>query len=168
MAVVLIVVTVFMFPAPETVQFADVKVGDVYTGKEIIAPFTFHINKSEQEYARDRETAAHGVPLVFNRVDSIGENEVARFDKFFQRLQSVVHAKSPDSTRVNVIKDILNEYGITMEEGNLPLLLREDIFRAASGKTSGLEAYRKELRGILLDPSAAKGGERDLSVGGFF
>jgi hypothetical protein len=154
MLVILIISTAFMFPSPETLKFADLTVGDVYTDKEIIAPFTFHITKSQEEIDKDWEEARQSVPWVFTRVDSIAANQLSRFDKFFQRLQSVSRAKSPDSTRINVIREILSEYNIEMEESNLPLLIREDIFMAASGTTSGFKAYRKELRRILLDTYA--------------
>jgi putative nucleotidyltransferase with HDIG domain len=154
MATILIVTTAFMFPSPETQKFAQWNVNDVYTAEEIIAPFTFHISKSEEEITRDRKAAEEKVPYVFTRADSIDQVELNRFDRFFQRLQSVSRAQSPDSTRINVVREILNDYTIVIEDANLPLLIRADRLTTSSGRQSDLEAYRKELRRLLLDTFA--------------
>ena len=65
MVLTAVVTTTLMFPSSQTFQFSNLNDGDVYSGKEIIAPFTFFINKSEGEIDRDRQKASRVIPLVF-------------------------------------------------------------------------------------------------------
>ena len=67
----LVVVTTLMFPSGQSLQFANLKEGNVYTGKEIIVPFTFFIKKSEEVLAEDRKRASEKIALVFTRNDII-------------------------------------------------------------------------------------------------
>lgn len=115
----------FLFPSGESFEFATLKQGDVYTGKEIIAPFTFPINKSEEEIERDREAAAEKIPPVFVRYDSIEQAALQRFGRLYQKVDSIRTAKAPDSLKLRQVADILNEHSILIEDSLLPFFLRK-------------------------------------------
>ena len=123
MGLVLVVVTTFMFPYEPSFQFANLKEGNVYIGKEIIAPFTFLINKSEEEYNRDKKLTAEKVPSVFVREDSIERISINNLDQFFQSIDEIRETISSDSIKVRKLQDLLNNYTIIIEQKNIPFLL---------------------------------------------
>ncbi len=128
MGLTIIIATTLMFPYRQSFQFANLNEGDVYIGEEIIAPFTFHINKSDEEYNRDKKIAVEKVPLVFNRVDSIEQIALKNFNNFFQSIEAIHASASPDSIKIRRLSDILNNYpSIIIEQGNIPFLLNRDI-----------------------------------------
>jgi len=124
MGIALVVSTTFMFPQRQSSQFANLKERDVYVGEEIVAPFTYMINKSEEEYNNDKKTAQEKVPLVFVRVDSIERNSLMTFDEFVQRLDMIRDSILPDSIRIRQVHDLFKTYYIFEE--NIPYLLKLD------------------------------------------
>ncbi len=114
-----------MFPHSQTYQFAHLKEGDVYIGEEIIAPFTFLVNKSPQEYERDKKAAAEKVPPVFNYVDSVAEGSLQQLRSFFESLDAIRASVSPDSIKLRRLRDILNLHTIIVEQEILPHLIAE-------------------------------------------
>lgn len=117
-------ITVLFFPSSQTFQFSSIKVGDVYTGKEIIAPFTFFVNKSQEEIEHDRKSAAEKIPLVFTKNDSIEDEVLKGFDDFFQSIQLIRASDMPDSTKLKRIRDILNNDSIISDDASAQYLLR--------------------------------------------
>ncbi|MFQ5750646.1 MAG: hypothetical protein ACE5HI_01500, partial [bacterium] len=164
----IIVSTTFMFPYSQSYQFVHLNEGDVYIGSEIIAPFTFHINKSAEEYNRDKKIAAEKVPLVFTRVDSIEQNSLKKLDEFFQSIDAIQASVSPDSIKIRRLGDLLNNYSIIIERENLPFLLNGSLVAAsvnnlsnnktnknvnhiAPGAKFKYELFKKNLKRILVD-----------------
>ncbi|RMD87647.1 MAG: hypothetical protein D6813_13225, partial [Calditrichaeota bacterium] len=127
MGFVIIAITFLIFPREPSFEFANLREGDVYMGKEIIAPFTFFINKSPEEYERDKKLAAEKVPPVFVRVDSIEANEIQKFNQFFAELEIIRKTSEPDTIRIKKLQELLNNYFIIIEKENLPLLLKSQI-----------------------------------------
>ncbi|MFQ5602137.1 MAG: HD family phosphohydrolase [bacterium] len=123
MGVAIIVSTTFMFPYEQSYRFAHLNEGDVYIGDEIIAPFTFHIMKSEEEYNRDKQLAAQKVPLVFAREDSIEQKSLTELENFFKSIDAIRESVSPDSIKVRRLSDFLNNASIIIEQNYIPLLL---------------------------------------------
>ncbi|MFQ5648629.1 MAG: HD family phosphohydrolase [bacterium] len=157
-----VITTSLMFPSGQSFQFSHLKVGDVYTGKEIIAPFTFFINKSEDEIARDRKASAEKIPLVFMRADSIETLSTKEFDDFFESIQLIRASELPDSTKLKRIRDILNKDSIISDQAHTRYLLsvpsavdktRRTKAKKNSGSDAGLtfEKLKQNLKTILLD-----------------
>ncbi len=155
-----IVTTSLMFPASQSFQFSNLKVGDVYTGKEIIAPFTFFINKTQEDITRDRKAAAEKIPLVFTRSDSIEGMSLKEFDDFFESIRLIRQSDMPDSTKLKRIRDILNNDSIISEQATSQLLLRLPSAQTQGKKTKArnnddialqIETLRQRLRTILTD-----------------
>lgn len=162
MGVALVTLATLMFPHEQTYQFANLKERDVYVGDEIIAPFTFLINKSEEEYNNDKKVAAEKVPWVFNRIDSVQAGALKKFDDFFRQVDAIRASISSDSIRVRRLRELLNSQFIIMEEANLPILLsqsksptsRKSRTQARDNEQRGelnYETFKRDLRRILVD-----------------
>lgn len=148
MGLAIVTVTTFMFPHVKTFQFANLKEGDVYIGDEIIAPFTFFINKSEEEYNRDIKIATEKVPPVFIRVDSIEKNSLNNLEQFFQSINEIRDSVSHDSIKVRALRDILNNYSIIIEQENIPFFLLDNIEspKKSANKHQKFNNYDKNFR----------------------
>ncbi|MFQ5822725.1 MAG: HD family phosphohydrolase [bacterium] len=105
----------------------DLKEGDVYTDEEVIAPFTFFINKSEEEYNRDKKIAAEKVPPIFVRKDSIEIEAIEKLDQLIQKIDEIRNSVYSDSIKIRRIKEVLNDYSIIIEQENIAFLLTDKI-----------------------------------------
>ncbi|MDZ7373829.1 MAG: HDIG domain-containing protein [candidate division KSB1 bacterium] len=123
-----VVGTALLFPRGKTYQFANLRVGDVYVGEEIIAPFTFPVSKTEEEYRQDVERARQAVPAVFAKQDSIRDLELSRFSRLLRRLILSAKVSSAAEAQSADLAPILRDYGILLPEESLeslPVLLRQ-------------------------------------------
>jgi membrane-associated HD superfamily phosphohydrolase len=59
--VVLGVTLIFLFPRGHSLQFSDLTIGSI-SPRRIIAPFSFEILKTREEYQKDREAAIQNPP----------------------------------------------------------------------------------------------------------
>ncbi|NOZ60468.1 MAG: HDIG domain-containing protein [Calditrichaeota bacterium] len=113
-----------MLPRGRSFKYSDLKEGEVYVGDEIIAPFTFPINKTDDEYQRDLRRAASEVMPVFVRNDSIRSLELTSIEVFFDSLNAM--AKEADETNLSKkLSHLLADYKINSSEEILSLLLQE-------------------------------------------
>jgi len=110
----------FMFPRGKSYQFADLKEGRVYIGPEIIAPFTFPVNKSEEEYANDVKKARDSVARVFQKRPEIAATELQQLNAFVEQLQALL--KKRETTREQV-EDLFRESGVILSEEDVSYLL---------------------------------------------
>src|SRR5574341_2623416 len=78
---------VLLFPAGKSFQFADLREGEVYEGEQIIAPFTFSIDKTPEEYNRDVRQARESVYPVFVRNDSVEAQQLRALDSFLASVE---------------------------------------------------------------------------------
>ena len=69
-----IILLSLMFPRGESIE-VDFKVGSVWAGKDLIAPFSFSVYRDEREFSSDVEAARKKVYPVFDR-DIFVEDEV--------------------------------------------------------------------------------------------
>lgn len=164
MGLVIVATVTLLFPSSQSLQFANFKEGDVYTGEEIIAPFTFFVNKSDEEITEDRKNATEEVPLVFKRIDSLAQKTLNSFDMFYKRIHSIHTSAPPDSIKLRTIRDILNNYSVIVDQSNIPLLIKGNVLGASdntikkegkSGETtSNFEIFMENLRRIMQDTYA--------------
>lgn len=111
-ALSLVLLVTLLFPRGKSFKFADLKQGDVYVGREIIAPFTFSVKKTSEEYEADVQAARERVLPVFVRVDSVAQRQLRRIENFFVALDSIAMSGQPDSAKIDRATDLLNRYGI--------------------------------------------------------
>ncbi|MFQ5636608.1 MAG: HD family phosphohydrolase [bacterium] len=154
-----VIMTTLMFPQSQSVQFSHLNEGDVYIGEEIIAPFKFLINKSDEEYERDKTNAMEKIPWVYNYVDSVSHSSLERLKKFFQSIDAIRESVSPDSIKQRRLQDVLNDHFVIMEEDNKFLLLSTENLEIKETKNNKsepdepfqYEILKKDLLRILAD-----------------
>lgn len=160
MVLTAVVTTTLMFPSSQTFQFSNLNDGDVYSGKEIIAPFTFFINKSEGEIDRDRQKASRVIPLVFTDADSIEGLTLKEFDDFFDSIRLIRESIFPDSLKLRRIQDILNNDSIIIDKANARHLAYEVQMEKSRTTAAGTERsesafdfdlFAQKQRRILVD-----------------
>jgi putative nucleotidyltransferase with HDIG domain len=168
MAFIIVTSTALMFPHQKSYQFSHLAVGDVYMGDEIIAPFTFFIDKSNEEYDKDKRRAGEEVPLVFTRLDSVPERALRKFNEFVSAVEALKRGTAPDSIEIRQLQDILNRHSIIIEQQYVPLLLARGTTESSTRRTReapepgatrpgslqasfDFEALKSNLRRILVD-----------------
>jgi putative nucleotidyltransferase with HDIG domain len=145
MAVLLVLLFTFMFPQGKSFKFADLKEGDVYVGEEIIAPFTFSVNKTASEYEADVKVAREKVEPVFVRVDSIAQKQLRRLEYFFVSLDSIRMSPRADSVKIGLVRDLLNRNGIVASDSELFLLISRPGAQDRKGSRSRQSTSAKGL-----------------------
>ena len=116
MGIVFAFILSLMFPTGKSFQFADLKEGRVYVGSEIIAPFTFAVNKSDDEYQADIEEARASVAPVFEREKSITDSQLEKLTFFLDQLLLLL--KEGTSQRED-LEALFRDFGIVMSEEDL-------------------------------------------------
>ena len=118
--IVLCSILAFIFPKGKSYQFGDLKEGSVYVGEEVIAPFTFSVNKSEEEYSRDIEEARESVKPVFEYRPQVENAQMERIRYFAEQMNTLL--KNP-TTHPSDLKSILNDAGIVLSDSDIRALL---------------------------------------------
>ena len=77
----LVILISFLFPRGEALKYSY-KLNDI-TREPIIAPFTFPILKTVDDYEKDKKIEKKSVPFIFNRNKDIVNNQILEIDKFF-------------------------------------------------------------------------------------
>lgn len=159
--VMFVIGTSLMFPSSKSFQFSNLKEGDVFTDKEIIAPFTFFINKSENEITLSRTIAAEEVPLVFRKVDSLETASIKTFADFFNAIETLREATLPDSLKFKKLQEVLNNNFVLIEYGNIEYLLTSPFVseqqpdkKRSRNSVSDLDRFEQKLKRIFIDQYA--------------
>ena len=80
----LVVLISFLFPRGDTLKYSY-KLNDI-TREPIIAPFTFPILKTADNYEQDKKAEKKAVPFIFNRSKNIVDKKLLELDNFFKSL----------------------------------------------------------------------------------
>ena len=83
----LIILISFLFPRGYTLQYSY-KLNDI-TREPIIAPFTFPILKTVDNYEMDKEAQKKSVPFIFNRRKNVVDNQLLELEKFFKSINDL-------------------------------------------------------------------------------
>jgi len=114
----------FFFPTGKSYRFADLREGEIYEGEQIIAPFTFSIDKTPEEYNRDVRAARESVPPIFLRVDSVEARQLQALANFLAGLEQNVEVLAPDSLKLRRLRDFFaTQPQIVRPEDGLRFLL---------------------------------------------
>ncbi len=123
-AAAFVLVGVLLFPAGKSFQFADLREGEVYEGEQIIAPFTFSIDKTPEEYNRDVRQAREGVYPVFVRNDSTAAQQLRALAAFLANVEQTIEALVPDSMKLRRLREVFaTQPKLVMSEEGLQYLV---------------------------------------------
>lgn len=139
---ILAFIITFLFPRGRSFQFADLKEGRVYVGPEIIAPFTFPINKSSEEYEADRRRAHDSVPPVFVVSDSVVQHQKDSMVGVIGQIDQLL--RSPETTTQDM-QVLMRESGVVISDEAILLVLfgfPEKVERAADTATQAIVQNR--------------------------
>jgi len=130
---ILIVLTaslVLLLPSERAMQFADFKEGSI-SPRRIIAPFSFEILKTQEEYQADRDEARKQVKLVFNRDQQLTESHRRLLESFFQQVSQTrtVLERNPRSRSIlqDTLRSRFNLGGMESQTWDLLLDSRKSI-----------------------------------------
>jgi len=102
-----------MFPKGKSYEFANLKEGGVYIGDEIIAPFTFPVNKSQEDYALDIKKAEQSVAPVFLKKDDPAEEQLQKLKIFTDHIKIVL---KNSTTTPELLKSVFTDDGIIISD----------------------------------------------------
>ncbi len=116
-----VLVITFFFPAGESIEF-DVKVGDVWNSKDLIAPFTFPVLKEKAEYERELEEAERSVKPVFLIDDSVSVKSILNCEEYLKKLW-VDFSKSKTNIEPQ-IDSLIKKYKNYLDSAQVSSLIR--------------------------------------------
>lgn len=148
-----------LFPRDQALQFSDLREGDTYRGDEIVAPFTFAINKTPEEYAHDVRLAQETVYPVFVREDSIAAQQLAALQKFLEEAGRMLDTIAPDSVKAHQLRGLFAAHKTVISQTGIDFLLRlKKNHGAAAAKAVSdahdpltFEEFHHELRRLARD-----------------
>ena len=152
LAVVFIAVSLLVFPRAESTKFAELKEGSI-SNEEIIAPFTFYVEKSEEELKAEQEAAKKNVLPVFNRIDSIQVAQSRQLKDLEEEIQRILTSAEPDSVKRGEISLLLNQHQIALSEDYLNFFLQAAHSRR--GKKHPLQGYFAQINRVLQEVYSA-------------
>ncbi len=82
-----------LFPRGEAIGL-EYKVGVVWVQQDLYAPFSFPILRNDKDYEKEVDDAKASVYPVFERNDGLADQQLARLDTFFIKLQNVIQVRS--------------------------------------------------------------------------
>ena len=91
------IIAAFLIPSGKVLKYTDYVIGSVVK-KEIIAPFTFPILKTDEELAKERKEAVSKVPPVFVYQPQVASNQIKRFResmRFIEGYYQTLKKRSP-------------------------------------------------------------------------
>lgn len=177
LTLILILLISFMFPRGRSYQFGGLKEGEIYMGEKIIAPFTFAINKTEEEYKRDTKAAREEILPVFVKNDSVCQKQYRQILLFFDSLDTIITHYSNSQLMTNQLSELLNRYKISPDENILKFFEKKKSLQDVKSIKQNeiqLNSFRKTLLrlerdicsiGILnLNKNQIKSKENKISV----
>ncbi len=147
-----VLLIVLMYPREKSYEFADLKEGEIYIGEQVVAPFTFSINKTPEEYSRDVEAAKKSVAPVFIRIDTVAQHKIVTLKRFFAGVDTVLKKELPDSVKAALLSENLKTLKINPTEDLLTFFLDHLRVQKVTAKA------RKKARGkakVRIQPAPA-------------
>ncbi len=86
----------FMYPSGESKEY-NYTVGQVWTEKDLVAPFSFPIYKDAREYEQEKEEAGRIAYPVFERHDDVVKDVIGSLDSAVDLLRSTIEERQKNS-----------------------------------------------------------------------
>ena len=133
LSVISVLLTVYSMPAGHKGKYSYT-VGKPWTYNVLIAPFSFSIEKSADVWQAEADSLKASFAPYFSRNASVGENEIAQFDRYYRdSLRKVVSEDSYRSLRSRLERVYKDGIVSTQDE---ELLSGKELFRTYEGNTS--------------------------------
>ena len=116
---ILVFLISLMLPRGKSYKYTDLKENEVYTGEEILAPFTFAINKTEKQLKEDRQKAENEVLPVFVKNDTLCDSQLDLLSAFFDSIQLIRKEKLNQTNRVKKLIELLKKNKIEYSDESL-------------------------------------------------
>ncbi|MCB2199415.1 HDIG domain-containing protein [bacterium] len=122
--VVIIAVTVFLFPHQGGFRYSDYSLGSI-SREEVLAPFTFEVLKNEDQLTEEREAARKAVEPVYVRTDSVRRDQLNNLRGTFRaadrardslRVYARVNDPSLIERRRELLSDVRDTYNAKINE----------------------------------------------------
>ena len=146
-----IIICTLLYPQTSSFQFSDLREDNIYIGNEIIAPFTFSVNKTPEEYERDKQLTLQSVYPVFVKYDSIAIIQSAQLEQFFQQLNEVFISLVQDSIKTNLLHEIFSNQSTIISEDGVKYLLQNFSSPLDETKKSYFSEFQTHLKRITRD-----------------
>ena len=133
LSVISVLLSVYSMPAGHKESYTYT-IGKPWTYNVLIAPFSFSIEKSDDVWQAEADSVTASFAPYFSRNASVGDNALARFDKFCaDSLSKVVWEESYKAVRRRLEKVYRDGVISTADE---EILSGKDVFRTYEGNTS--------------------------------
>ncbi|MFO7891101.1 MAG: HDIG domain-containing protein [bacterium] len=116
-------ILILMFPTDTSLEFADLKEGNI-SNRRIVAPFSFEILKTQEEYQRDCEIAEQKVHYIFIRRPKKTSDILENIDSFFNHVRIIRNA--PLKSKKDILHNsdsLFIKYNISFSDSNYKDLL---------------------------------------------
>ncbi len=123
-AVLVIFLISLMLPRGKSYKYGDLKEKEVYVGDEIIAPFTFAINKTEDELKKDRQRAEDEVLPVFTRNDTLCDRQLVLLTAFLDSLKIIRERPQNATFLIKELSQLLQKNNVAFSDENLVQFLK--------------------------------------------
>jgi len=153
LAFIVICAISLMFPRGKSYQFSGLKEGEIYVGDKIIAPFTFAINKSEEEYNKDIKKAREEILPVFVKDDSVCEVQHFKLNVFFHNAEKIVDENVDNPLIINLLNEFFNQYDISSDENIIKFfVIKEfDANNKSTGSKKNVMSFSETLQRLVRD-----------------
>lgn len=149
---IVVVLTVFMFPKGESIEF-DYRIGAIWGGDELIAPFSFPIYKEDRQYEREMQEAERDVLPVFQRDDKIADTIIDSLRASFGYIKGAVDFESEHQERKTTTPREDAEYRARLDQDSVLLddIKRNLIVQFNNSEWDALVRWRERLDGAPVN-----------------
>lgn len=116
--VLVIFIITLMLPKGKSYKYTDLKEKEVYLGEQIIAPFTFAINKTDEEYKKDLQRAEDEVLPAFAKKDSICDYQLSLIDAFLDSVEQIKNRTAKPTLQTQELNQLLIKNNIKFLDEN--------------------------------------------------
>ena len=151
---VFLLITLLIFPHGESFKFAILKEGNI-SSEEVIAPFTFRVQKNQQQLTLEREEAWGKILPVFHYSDSTLLNSQTELKILQDSLKNILSLTLNDSLKQQEIERILNDNDIILTKDLIPFFIhlsqKEIDQKQLELDFQPYDRYFDQLENILVD-----------------
>ncbi len=113
--ILIVVITIFilalLFPKSEAID-KEIKVGDIWTSRDLIAQFSFPVLKYPDEYERDLREAEKSILPIFERIDTIKTHNFKLLNSFLDDLSLLIKKYSEQKITYDSVLNFLESKGV--------------------------------------------------------
>ena len=143
-ALIVVFLVSLMLPRGKSYKYGDLKENKVYLGEEIIAPFTFAINKTEDDLKRDRQRAEDEVLPVFMKNDTLCDHQLRLINALFDSLKLIREKVLSNTFQVKELIQLLRNNNIQYSDENLLQFLK-------SSNNETIKEFKEQLNRLGRD-----------------